>query len=157
VSAAGGHWTPGAQRCRRLWSALLGAILLVAGFHRRPADREAAEIPELTKGRAPGRTARKARRAWIEIARLLYSAIRSFMSNLTRYSPLHPIGTLCYLRPDWLHFRAIAPIEPRTECKRLSLSDLRLMAAPACFRSNAHALGCEYTRKPHRAVPVPGG
>jgi membrane protein len=75
VSAAGGHWTPGAQRRRRLWSALLGAILLVAGFHRGPADREAAEIPELTKGRAPGRTARKARRAWIEIARLLYSAI----------------------------------------------------------------------------------
>ncbi len=75
MSAAGGHWTPGAQRRRRLWSALLGAILLVAGFHRRPADREAAEIPELTKGRAPGRTARKARRAWIEIARLLYSAI----------------------------------------------------------------------------------
>jgi hypothetical protein len=25
VSAAGGHWTPGAQRRRRLWSALLGA------------------------------------------------------------------------------------------------------------------------------------
>lgn len=45
------------------------------GVSPSTADREAAEIPELTKGRASGRTARKARRAWIEIARLLYSAI----------------------------------------------------------------------------------
>jgi membrane protein len=53
----------------------LGGILLVVGFRRRPADLEPTDVPELAKGRPPGHAATKARRAWMEIARLLYSAI----------------------------------------------------------------------------------
>lgn len=76
MSTAGGRWrAPSSQRRRRLWSALLGGILLVAGFRRRPADAQPADVPALAKGRPAGRSATKARRAWIEIARLLYSAI----------------------------------------------------------------------------------
>jgi hypothetical protein len=76
VSTSSGHWrVRSPQRRRRLWSALLGGILLVVGFRRRPADLEPTDVPELAKGRPPGHVATKARRAWMEIARLLYSAI----------------------------------------------------------------------------------
>jgi membrane protein len=53
----------------------LGGILLVVGFRRRPVDLERTNVPELAKGRPPGHAAIKARRAWMEIARLLYSAV----------------------------------------------------------------------------------
>jgi hypothetical protein len=53
----------------------LGGILLVVGFRRRPVDLERTNVPELAKGRPPGDAAIKARRAWMEIARLLYSAV----------------------------------------------------------------------------------
>jgi membrane protein len=76
VSTSSGHWrVRSPPRRRRLWSALLGGILLVAGFGRRPADLERTNVPELAKGRPRGHAATKARRAWMEIARLLYSAI----------------------------------------------------------------------------------
>ena len=74
MSTATGDWRS-SQRQRRLWSALLGGILLVAGFHRRPGDEQRANVPDPTKGPPPGRDRTKARRAWIEIARLFYSAI----------------------------------------------------------------------------------
>jgi membrane protein len=76
MSTSSGHWrVRSPQRRRRLWSALLGGILLVVGFRRRPADPEPTDVPELAKGRPPGHAATKARRAWQEIARLLHSAI----------------------------------------------------------------------------------
>jgi len=56
---------------RRLWSALLGGALLIAGFHRRPADRDPAQAPYFPGDQA----SRKVRRTWIEAARLFYSAI----------------------------------------------------------------------------------
>jgi membrane protein len=76
VSTASGHWRArSSQRNRRLWSALLGGILLVAGFHRKPGDAQPDDVAELAKGRPPGQASTKARRAWMEIARLFYSAI----------------------------------------------------------------------------------
>ena len=76
MSTASGHWrVRSPQRRRRLWSALLGGILLVAGFRRRPANPEPTDVPKLAKGRPPGQATTKARRAWMEIARLFYSAI----------------------------------------------------------------------------------
>jgi membrane protein len=75
VSAASGHWQARSpQRRRRLWSALLGGILLVAGFHRRPADAQPTDVPQLAD-RPRRRATIKARRALMEIARLFYSAI----------------------------------------------------------------------------------
>jgi membrane protein len=59
---------------RRLWSALLGGALLIAGFHRRPTDQDPAQVPDLPKGRATRQASRKSR-AWTEIASLFYSAI----------------------------------------------------------------------------------
>jgi membrane protein len=60
-----------------LWSALIGGALLLAGFHRRSTDAPLSDVPvpEPAKGRPPGRVRAKARRAWLEILRLLYSAI----------------------------------------------------------------------------------
>src|SRR5262249_13250146 len=58
----------------RLWSGLLGVALLVAGIRRKPEDDAPTEEPEPTGGRSPPHTEKK-RRAWMEIARLLYSAI----------------------------------------------------------------------------------
>src|SRR4030095_15678631 len=76
MSTASGHrQARSPQRRRRLWSALLGGILLVVGFRRIPADLERTNVPELAKGRPPGHAATKTRRAWMEIARLLYSAV----------------------------------------------------------------------------------
>jgi membrane protein len=57
---------------RRLWSALLGGALLIAGFHRRPTDQDPAQVPDFPKDRP---TSRKASRAWTEVAQLFYSAI----------------------------------------------------------------------------------
>ena len=72
---AGGHRRAvGSRRQRRLWSGLLGAALLVAGIHRRPQDGAPIEGPRSAGGRSSPHTAKK-RRAWMEIARLLYSAI----------------------------------------------------------------------------------
>jgi hypothetical protein len=45
------------QRRHRLWSALLGGILLVVGFRRRPADLERTNVPELAKGHPPDQAA----------------------------------------------------------------------------------------------------
>jgi len=70
MPAAGGE----SRQRRRLWSALLGGLLLVAGFHRRSGYPEPV-VPEMDTGRPPGRARTKARRAWLEILRLLYSAI----------------------------------------------------------------------------------
>jgi membrane protein len=53
----------------------LGGILLVAGFRRRLPDPEPTDVPKLAKGRPPGEATTKARRAWMEIARLFYNAI----------------------------------------------------------------------------------
>ena len=76
MSATGGHWrTLSPKRRRRLWSAFIGGALLLAGFHRRPTDTQPATVPELAKSRLPGQAGTKARRAWLEILRLLYSAI----------------------------------------------------------------------------------
>jgi membrane protein len=78
VSATGGHWrTISPQRRRRLWSALIGGALLLAGFRRRSADTHPTDVPvpAPAQGRAGVRARAKARRAWLEILRLLYSAI----------------------------------------------------------------------------------
>jgi membrane protein len=78
VSATGGHWrTLSPQRRRRLWSALIGGALLLAGFHRRSTDENPTfvPVPEPAKGRPEARARVKARRAWREILRLLYTAI----------------------------------------------------------------------------------
>ena len=75
MSTASGNWRTRRLQRRRLWSALLGGILLVAGFHRRPEDPKSADVPEVTKDRPPGHAATKARVAWGEMARLLYNAI----------------------------------------------------------------------------------
>jgi membrane protein len=78
VSATGGHWrTLSPQRRRRLWSALIGGALLLAGFRRRSADTHPTDlpVPAPAKGPAGVRARAKARRAWLEILRLLYSAI----------------------------------------------------------------------------------
>ncbi len=73
---ASGNWRARSpQRRRRLWSALLGGILLVAGFHRRPPLAQAMGVPELARGRPRGQAAKKVRRAWMDIAWLLYSTI----------------------------------------------------------------------------------
>ena len=70
MATAGGHWgTLSPQRRRRLWSALIGGALLLAGFHRQSTDA----VPAPAKGRSGAQA--KARRAWLEILRLLYSAI----------------------------------------------------------------------------------
>jgi membrane protein len=63
------------QMRRRLWSGILGGILLIAGFHRRPADVAPPEASEPQESRSRGQAGTKARRAWIEVARLLYGAI----------------------------------------------------------------------------------
>lgn len=63
------------QMRRRLWSGILGGILLVVGFHRRPADVAPPEASELRESRSRGQAGTKARCAWIEVARLLYGAI----------------------------------------------------------------------------------
>ena len=76
MSTAGGRWRAvGSQRRRRLWSGLLGAGLLVAGFHRRPKGEAPTDEPEAADGRPRRNATTKTRRAWLEIARLLYSAI----------------------------------------------------------------------------------
>lgn len=72
---AGGRWAVGSSRQRRLWSGLLGAALLVAGFRRRPQDDALRDEPDSIGGRPPPRVATRRRRAWTEIARLLYGAI----------------------------------------------------------------------------------
>ena len=73
---AGGRWRAvGSQRRRRLWSGLLGAALLAAGFYRRPEGKAPTDEPSAADGRPPWSTTTKTRRAWLEIARLLYSAI----------------------------------------------------------------------------------
>jgi membrane protein len=65
---------------RRLWSALIGGALLIVGFHRTRSDpdpAEASDFPEASafpKSQAKPKP-KKVRRAWTEIARLLYSAI----------------------------------------------------------------------------------
>ena len=72
---AGGHRRAvGSRRQRRLWSGLLGVAFLAAGLRRRPDDDGPTEEPGLTGSRSPPRTEKK-RRAWMEIARLLYGAI----------------------------------------------------------------------------------
>jgi membrane protein len=60
-----------------LWSALIGGALLLAGFRRRSANAHPTDVPvpAPAKGRAGVRARAKARRAWLEILRLLYSAI----------------------------------------------------------------------------------
>jgi membrane protein len=76
MATAGGHWgTLSPQRRRRLWSALIGGALLLAGFHRQSTDPHPRDVavPAPAKGRSGARA--KARRAWLEILRLLYSAI----------------------------------------------------------------------------------
>ncbi|MGC1959627.1 MAG: YhjD/YihY/BrkB family envelope integrity protein, partial [Pseudolabrys sp.] len=76
MSTAGGRWRAvGSQRRRRLWSGLLGAALLAAGFYRRPEGEAPTDEPSAADGRPPWSTTTKTRRAWLEIARLLYSAI----------------------------------------------------------------------------------
>jgi membrane protein len=78
VSAAGGQWGAlSPRRRRRLWSALIGGALLLAGFDRRSADAHPTDVPvpAPAKGRAGVQARAKARRAWLEILRLLYSAI----------------------------------------------------------------------------------
>src|SRR5215510_1916825 len=77
MAIAGGRWgTLSPRRRRRLWSALIGGTLLLAGFHRRPTDAPPdVPVPEPATGRPPARVRAKARRAWLEILRLLYSAI----------------------------------------------------------------------------------
>jgi membrane protein len=68
VTTAGGE----SHQQRRLGSALLGGILLAAGFRRRPGDRD----PSVTDARrTPPRARTKVRRAWLETAQLFYSAI----------------------------------------------------------------------------------
>ena len=59
---------------RRLWSALIGGALLIVGFHRTRSDPDPTEASDFPKSRAKPRP-KKVRRAWTEIARLLYSAI----------------------------------------------------------------------------------
>src|SRR5262245_6462575 len=56
---------------------MIGGALLLAGFHRRSADTHLTDVPvpARAKGRADARTRAKARRAWLEFLRLLYSAI----------------------------------------------------------------------------------
>jgi membrane protein len=49
------------------------AVALIPAF--ADAQLERTNVPELAKGRPPGHAAIKARRAWMEIARLLYSAV----------------------------------------------------------------------------------
>jgi membrane protein len=78
VSAAGGHsGTLSPRRRRRLWSALIGSALLLAGFNRRSAETHPTDVPVAApaKGRTGVQARAKARRAWLEILRLLYSAI----------------------------------------------------------------------------------
>src|SRR5262245_40548856 len=73
-----GHWgTLSPRRRRRLWSALIGGALLLAGFHRQSTRTHPADVPVPTpaKSRPGARVRAKARRAWLEILRLLYSAI----------------------------------------------------------------------------------
>jgi len=58
MSTSSGHWgVRSPQRRRRLWSALLGGILLVVGFRRRPVDLERTNVPELAKGHPPDQAA----------------------------------------------------------------------------------------------------
>ena len=55
-----------------MWSALIGGALLLAGFHRQSTDTHPTDVPVA----APAKSLPvKARRAWFEILRLLYSAI----------------------------------------------------------------------------------
>lgn len=64
----------GSRRQRRLWSGLLGVALLVARIRRQRENDAPIEGPERTAGRSLPGTEKK-RRAWMEIARLLYAAI----------------------------------------------------------------------------------
>ena len=73
MSTASGHRRSLGNR--RLWSALLGGVLLIAGFHRRSADQDPTQVPDLPKGRPAGQTSRKAHLAWTEFVRLFYSAV----------------------------------------------------------------------------------
>src|SRR4029453_616254 len=78
MATAGGDWgTLSPRRRRRLWSALIGGALLLAGFHRRSTDTPPSDVPvpELATGRPSAPARAKAHRAWLEILRLLYSAI----------------------------------------------------------------------------------
>jgi membrane protein len=60
---------------RRLWSAFLGGMLLIAGFHRKPTDQAPTQVPDLPKGRQSRQASRKAHFVWTEFAQLFYSAI----------------------------------------------------------------------------------
>ena len=64
-----------AARNRRLWSALLGATLLALGFGKKRSDRIPARAKEDKVTTGSQLSPAKARRAWIEIIRLLYNAI----------------------------------------------------------------------------------
>jgi membrane protein len=69
VSAAIGHSR--AHGNRRLWSGLLGGVLLVAGFRRRSAQAPPPQVPDFRRSRV----STTPRRAWKEIARRFYLAI----------------------------------------------------------------------------------
>jgi membrane protein len=62
-----------ASQKRKLWSAVLGAALLALGFGRRRVEPGRVKQYDLPPRVRPAH--RKARRAWFEIVRLLYSAI----------------------------------------------------------------------------------
>src|SRR5262245_29677827 len=76
MPAAGGLWgTLSPRRRRRLWSALIGGAQLLAGFHRQPTDTPLTDVPVPAPAKSRPEARAKARRAWFEILRLLYSAI----------------------------------------------------------------------------------
>jgi len=58
-----------------LWSALIGGALLLAGFHRQSTDTPPTDVPVPAPAKSRPEARAKARRAWFEILRLLYSAI----------------------------------------------------------------------------------
>ncbi len=72
--SAAGHWrSPGRTSApQRLWSALIGGILLAAGFNKRRPKRQRTPEPH---GRSATKNPPTAHVAWGEIARLFYSAI----------------------------------------------------------------------------------
>ena len=62
-----------ASQKRKLWSAVLGAALLAIGFGRRRVEPGRVKRDDIPPRIRPSH--RKARLAWFEIVRLLYSAI----------------------------------------------------------------------------------
>src|SRR4030095_16623818 len=62
MATAGGEWgTLSPRRRRRLWAALIGGALLLAGFHRRSTDAPPSDVPvpEPATGRPPHELARQ--------------------------------------------------------------------------------------------------